>query len=113
MYARGMLGNSSDYRKDSEMIGDHPTYYASLSNSHDMLHNRLGGGKKAVMPMPKKGSGAGVPDVLGLGLRDALSRLESAGYNVVFSGSGYVSGQSPVPGSKVAKGSKITLKLRE
>lgn len=112
MYARGMLGNSSDYRKGAEKVGDHPTYYASLSDSHNSLHSQLGGGKKAVMPKPKD-TGSGVPDVLGLGLRDALARLESAGYNVEFSGAGYVAGQMPTPGTKVAKGTKIKLKLKQ
>ena len=112
MYARGMLGNSSDYRKGVEKVGDHPTYFASLTDAHNSLHTKLGGGKKSVLPKPKANS-KGVPDVLGLGLRDALCRLESAGYNVEFTGSGYVTGQLPTPGSNVAKGTKIKLKLKQ
>ena len=112
MYARGMLGNRSDYRKGVEKVGDHPTYFASLTDAHNSLHTKLGGGKKSVLPKPKDNS-KGVPDVLGLGLRDALCRLESAGYNVEFTGSGYVTGQLPTPGSNVAKGTKIKLKLKQ
>lgn len=111
MYARGMLGNSSDFRKDANKVGEYPTYYASLTDNHDRLHPKFGGGKKAVMPTPAAKSG-GVPDVLGLGLRDALNRLESAGYNVTFSGTGYVSGQLPLAGTPLARGEKVTLVLR-
>ena len=55
----------------------------------------------------------GVPSVIGLSLRDALNRLEQKGYNVSFSGTGYVSGQTPGPGVKAKPGSKVVLQLRQ
>lgn len=113
MYARGMLGNGSDFRGATKQ-GDFPTYYASLTDNHEKLHPQLGGGNKAVMPTPAEKAG-GVPDVLGLGLRDALNRLESAGYNVAFSDpgsvAGYVCGQFPLAGTDLPPGEKVTLKL--
>lgn len=112
MYARGMFGNSSDYRSVGEKVGSHPTYYATLDKRHDRINSHIGGGNAAVLAKPKNVS-SGVPDVLGLGLRDALAVLENAGYNVGFSGSGYVSSQLPCPGAKSVPGAKVTLKLHE
>lgn len=112
MYARGMLGNSSDFRKVDSRQGDHPTYYASIDSVHRKIHPMIGKGRSGVLKAPAEVT-AGVPDVVGLGLRDALKRLENAGYNVGFTGSGYVSAQLPAPGENVPKGTKVTLHLRE
>jgi multidrug resistance efflux pump len=46
-----------------------------------------------------------------LGIREAVVILETAGLNVRFTGSGYVSSQSIAPGTLVAPGEKITLNL--
>jgi cell division protein FtsI (penicillin-binding protein 3) len=53
-----------------------------------------------------------VPNVLGMGLRDALYLLENQGLFVDFSGSGRVVNQSITPGTPVFKGSLIKLELR-
>jgi len=52
----------------------------------------------------------GVPNVLGMGLRDALAYLENNGYSVSFEGKGLVSAQSPSPGDATAN-KKIHLTL--
>lgn len=110
MFARGMLGNTSDYRS-VESIGN-PVYYADMNNVSGELHRQLGGGAKSTIATPKKVT-SGVPDVMGLGLRDAIKLIEEAGYNVVVSGSGYVQSQSPSPGSHVPSGTKVKLQLAE
>lgn len=112
MFARGMFGNTSDFHASARKVGDRPTYYASSGGNSSILHARLGSGPRSVLATPSKVSG-GVPDVLGLGLREALQVLEHAGYNVAFTGSGYVAGQLPAPGSRVSRGSKVTLQLKE
>ena len=53
-----------------------------------------------------------VPDVTGMGLRDALGLLEDAGYQVTFEGHGRVAGQAPAPGD-TAETLKIHLKLND
>lgn len=53
-----------------------------------------------------------VPQVTGMGLRDALFRLENAGLKVEFSGAGTVFEQSPAPGESVPEGTLVRLKLR-
>lgn len=52
-----------------------------------------------------------VPNVLGMGLRDALYILENHGMRVRFTGSGMVKRQAPMPGERSVKGSTITLEL--
>ena len=54
-----------------------------------------------------------VPDVEGMGLKDAVYLLENEGYKVVFNGSGRVSSQSPAAGSPLEKGKMITLTLKQ
>lgn len=53
-----------------------------------------------------------VPDLKGLGLKDALYAIENNGYRCSHSGTGHVSTQHPAPGSKLKKGETITIKLR-
>jgi cell division protein FtsI (penicillin-binding protein 3) len=52
-----------------------------------------------------------VPDVKGMGLKDALYLLENAGLRVSIEGMGKVKQQSLQPGMRIVKGSSIILKL--
>ena len=52
-----------------------------------------------------------VPDVKGMGLKDALYLLESAKFQVVTKGSGKVKQQSITPGTIVSKSQKLILEL--
>jgi cell division protein FtsI (penicillin-binding protein 3) len=52
-----------------------------------------------------------VPNVVGMGLRDALYVLENAGMRVRFSGRGMVRSQSLRPGTRIVQGSEITIQL--
>lgn len=54
-----------------------------------------------------------LPDVVGMGLKDAIYLLENQGYRVTFSGHGRVVQQIPHAGSKVAAKSVINLQLAE
>lgn len=112
MYARGMFGKRPDYHDIDKKHGECPTYYAGLGQRGERLHAMLGGGSRAVLSSHGK-VGNGVPDVLGLGLRDAIGMLEQAGYNVSFTGSGFVAGQKPLPGDNCPPGTRINLELRE
>ncbi len=62
-------------------------------------------------PNPQTVVGHGVPDVKGMGLKDALYLLESANLRVAVRGSGKVRMQSPEPGSEIKKNETITLQL--
>ena len=52
-----------------------------------------------------------VPNVVGMGLRDALYILENAGLNVRINGKGWVTRQSIQAGSRVKKGQQILIEL--
>jgi cell division protein FtsI (penicillin-binding protein 3) len=52
-----------------------------------------------------------IPDVKGMGLKDALYLLESMDLHVNVKGSGKVRSQSPGPGSAVQKKETITIEL--
>jgi len=52
-----------------------------------------------------------VPDVTGMGLKDAIYLLESQGMQVQLSGRGKVLSQSVPPGTKIIRGQNITLQL--
>ena len=53
-----------------------------------------------------------VPNVKGMGLRDALYLLENSGLKVGVSGAGTVSSQSLTPGQRVQKGSYVGIVLK-
>ncbi len=111
LYSRGMLGNSSDYNTSSpSSIG--PTFYASVSGNDPYRHLRT----PFALPNRKsikgpKTSGPGVPDVRGLSAREAVDVLESNGYDVTISGSGFVNTQTPSPRSAVSPGHTVHLSL--
>ena len=52
-----------------------------------------------------------VPNVKGMGLKDAVYLLENSGLKVFVQGAGKVKEQSLVPGQKLMKGMSISLKL--
>jgi len=52
-----------------------------------------------------------MPDVKGMGLKDALYVLETAGMKIQVSGKGRIFNQSVAAGSSVAKGQEIILYL--
>ncbi len=53
-----------------------------------------------------------IPDVRGMGLKDALFLLESRGVKVRFSGSGAVKSQTPAAGTPLKEGSVVTIELK-
>lgn len=112
MYSRGMLNNSSDYREVST-TNDIPTLYASTYEQKlQAIKKELGVAKVRNISTPCNDT-AGVPNVKGLGIRDALATLEDNGYNVEVKGSGYVKAQNPASGSVVAAGTTVVLTLED
>lgn len=117
LYSRGMLNNSSDYRADAADQADkdsEPVFYAALNRDDVASLGRAvtGNDRTRLLPSPAVHE-KGVPDVVGLGLREAVSTMEKAGYNVSFTGLGHVAAQSVAPGSPLAAGTRIMLTLKE
>lgn len=115
MYARGLLGNKSDYEAEAAARNEDPappTLFGSMGTSLSTNVRKglaLTSGVR-VMGTPKPCSG--VPDVRGLNVREATVRLERMGLNVKVSGLGYVCDQSLVPGAGYHRGETIHLQLR-
>lgn len=59
-----------------------------------------------------KEAGSPVPDVKGLGLKDALFAIENNGYRCSHNGTGHVISQTPAAGAKLNKGQTISITLR-
>ncbi len=116
MYARGLLGSMPDYAetvKDQPKDGkSYPTLFASMAdNKANNIRRGLGIDKPHTYARPQRIE-KGVPNVIGLNVREAIKMLEDAGLNVSFTGSGMVTGQSLAAGSQYARGQRINLRLR-
>lgn len=53
-----------------------------------------------------------IPDLTGLGLRDAIFAIENNGYRCRHTGTGHVRSQTPAAGEKLKKGETITITLQ-
>lgn len=69
--------------------------------------------RAAVINTPGTTPPGTVPDVRGLGVREAVVRFEEAGFNVAFDGIGYVTAQTPPPGTKTLSGARVRLQLQQ
>ena len=116
MYARGLLGSMPNY---TETVKDqpkdaksYPTLFASMAdNKANNIRRGLGIDKPHTYARPQRIE-KGVPNVIGLNVREAIKMLEDAGLSVSFTGSGMVTGQSLAAGSQYARGQRINLRLR-
>lgn len=112
MYARGLLGEQPKLAKSQENAVVSPTLYASCSRTHSAYIKRsLNLSSVKTFAVPQRGRNGGVPNVIGLNVRDAISRLENAGLCVRFSDAGYVVSQSLAAGSSYRRGQVINLRL--
>lgn len=71
----------------------------------------LRAGKEQTVVNPDVSGKNGVPDVAGMGLKDAIAVLEDAGLKVAISGRGRVVKQSVPPGASLKKGETINIEL--
>ena len=112
MYAHGLLGEIPNYVEKPKDAKSYPTLFASMG---DYVSNNIKRGLGIQAPhtyvRPKQVE-KGVPNVIGLSVREAIKILEDAGLSVSFTGSGYVAGQSLAAGSHYARGQRINLRLR-
>lgn len=117
MYSRGMLDNHSDYMAEAtDNEPSKPTLYGTYSNARSAnLHRALDLPAAQVIQPTATGSGntTTVPDVRGLGIREALVELEKCGFPVNFSGTGYVTESYPPQGATVAPGTRVTVILSQ
>ncbi|MDE6121031.1 MAG: PASTA domain-containing protein, partial [Muribaculaceae bacterium] len=114
LFARGMLSADPIFDEAQASNAKGPTVYSSFNTARNsVLHSdlRLKGARAIRTPSGASAKGT-VPDVRGVGLREALACLEGEGYAVRFSGVGFVETQMPEAGTAAPPGTKVTLTLR-
>ncbi len=113
LYSRGLLDNRSDYHTDAPQNPAPPTLFTSADSRLSSVFDAEFGIKASRFKAPAQTAGGTVPDVLGMGLREAVAVIEHSRFNVNFQGSGHVSSQDPRPGTPLSRGGTITIKLTE
>ncbi len=114
MYARGLLGNEPDFALEKPKAGAkaYPTLFATKNkNAVNYIQRAFNIKSTHRYASPSKVE-KGVPNVIGLNVRDAINVLESAGLIVNFTGSGMVTSQNPVAGSAYSRGQRVNLRLK-
>lgn len=115
LYSLGMLNNISDFHASEQKSTTRPTFFATAadrSNNYKLVAN-AGIKELKRFRSPRNVTDGEVPEVIGLGAREAISRLEAAGLKVKLHGYGYVARQSVRAGTKAEKGTLVELTLRE
>lgn len=114
MYSRGMIGTPPDYRTTDGVAAKatSPVLYATKSDTRDNMLTEMAGTTSARrLHTPRPTADGTVPDVSGLGLREAIFVLEKAGYNISFRGDGSVVSQIPAAGIRAGRGTRVTLTM--
>lgn len=110
MYARGMLGNKSNYA--SEKRDTEPVFSQSTTSDDNKIRRSLKISKARKYKTSATKSAGRIPDVRGYDAVSAVRILERCGYNVRLTGAGKVVGQSPAAGSLTRRGIKVELRLK-
>lgn len=104
MYSRGLLGDNPDFADEKPAKPAMPTINATVDNKvpEELVRQIVASGRPLVFSN-KLGEvdEHNVPKVTNLGLREALTRLEQAGFNVKFTGYGRVVRQALGEGNTV------------
>ncbi len=113
LHARGLLDNSGNYLEDTHPDSKATLYattsvkaYSDVSAELRLKDSRRGRTPSTAVP-------GTIPAVTGLSLREAVTLLENAGYNVDIHGVGYVYNQSPSPGDTIPSGTTVSLHLTQ
>ena len=115
LYSLGMLNNVSDFHASEQKSTTRPTFFATAADRSNNSKLVANAGIKELKRFrsPRNVTDGEVPEVIGLGAREAISRLEAAGLKVKLHGYGYVARQSVRAGTKAEKGAIVELTLRE
>lgn len=107
--ADSMLYTFSGMKKEVQTI----SYQFGFTYADQLMGNwrRTVLKNNTIQPQTIETAGSVVPDVRGMGLKDALYVLESTGMKVQINGKGRISNQSVAAGTSVAKGQQIVLYL--
>lgn len=109
MYARGYLGGLEIEEDEKKKDDKAHIFRTADAKTYESVTDITG----IICPkaMPDTLRRGLVPNVVSMGLREAIKRVELCGYNVKTVGTGYVVSQSPAPGQRAERGTTITLTL--
>jgi len=99
------------HQQSMAVIGKYLGWNMPKSNHDNLMSFSSSDKRKTIKSKPLKTEGQRVPDMKGMGLRDALMFLESQGMIVKVQGSGKVVQQSLSEGERIIKGREITIYL--
>ncbi len=102
-------GPGSDVRRVADELG---ITIAGESRRRDWVTTSPGADSTTLVATVLKTTTGQVPQVIGMGLRDALWTIESHGLRVSFSGKGRVTAQHPEAGEAVRPGATVTIMLK-
>lgn len=108
MHARGMLKNHSELMADARK-NKAPVLYTSGRDLMAATTGATGMKTYSNFRKPKSTAEGTVPDVTGMGVRDAVRTIEEAGFNVQVKGNGYAYRQNYSPGARVKSGTIVTV----
>lgn len=110
LYARGMLDGSTTEQKEENQ--SQPPVMVQGGANLGTLSKLLGFDNSRVLKTKQTDTKQGIPDVRGLDLPSAIEQLEKSGLRVSVHGSGFVSAQTPAPGTACRRGDCVTLSLQ-
>jgi cell division protein FtsI (penicillin-binding protein 3) len=104
------LAQSGEMHDLSQTLSTLGMKSTSLAGKSPWVRPGTGGGTIVLEPAPL--SHGMMPDVTGMGLKDALFLLEKQGLNVLVNGKGSVWKQSIAPGTAITRGTPVVIDLR-
>jgi len=102
--------SKTGHQKDLSKVLAHLNLNA-VSNSNEASWVSTAEGENGIVMIEHKTQNGAVPNVLGMGIRDAIYLLENSGLQVRVNGKGAVKKQSLDPGTRIQKGQKIVIEL--
>lgn len=112
LYARSLLNDNPVFTEQPSDDG-HATVYSSFNSRRKAeLVSDLHIKHPRAIRRPDPAVAGCIPDVKGVSIREALTKLEASGYAVDFEGVGYVFAQEPDAGTPAVPGTKVKLSLR-
>lgn len=108
MYAHGMLDKNSDYNSVTNP-GTTPTIYACQQQELDAVRSTIGAERVKRIKHPEMAPKGVVPNVLGMGVREALACIEDHGCGIKAHGTGRAIRQTPAAGQPIGEDKTVTV----